>query len=295
MSEVMRDTYQNLSVSLVMDDTVRTQLRQGENAMTMAQGYVIDCPEVAQLVSDERIGLAKRIDAIKAAQKKYIEPAQQIIENAKEMFNPAIKALTDARDYLGKSLLTWDQQEKARIARETAEREAAERKVRQEAEAKAAAERARAEEKAREERRKAAEAEEARKKALAEGNARAAAAAAAEAAKANERAAAAIEDGNAKALQAQVAMTAMAVPVIEETKIMGSSIRDNWVAKLNQGLTEDDAKALIVQAAATNPQLLGVLKLDMPAINKLAKALKQVMQVPGFTAINEPSLSGSRK
>ena len=67
------------------------------------------------------------------------------------------------------------------------------------------------------------------------------------------------------------------------------------MAKLNQGLTEDDAKALIVQAAATNPQLLGVLKLDMPAINKLAKALKQVMQVPGFTAINEPSLSGSRK
>lgn len=295
MSAVIQKQDENMSVVLVMDDTVRTQLRQGENALTAAQAYVIDCQEVAQLVSDERIGLAKRIDAIKAVQKKYIEPAQQIIENAKEMFNPAIKALTDARDYLGKSLLSWDQQEKARIARETAEREAAERKVRQEAEAKAAAERARAEEKAREERRKAAEAEEARRKALAEGNARAAAAAAAEAAKANERAEAAIEDGNAKAMQAQVATIAMAAPVQEPVKLAGSSVRDNWVAKLHQGMTEDDAKALIVNEAVSNPQLLGLLKLDMPAINKLAKALKKAMQVPGFTAVNEQTLAGSRK
>ena len=294
MSAVLKNQ-DDLSVVLVMDDSVRAQLNQGEKAMSLAQAYVIDCQEVAQLASNERTELAKRIDAIKAAQKKYIEPAQQIIENAKEMFNPAIAALTEARDFLGNSLLAWDQQEKARIARENAEREAVKRKARQEAEAKAAAERARAEEKAREERRKASEAEEARRKALAEGNARAAAAAAAEAAKANERAEAAIEDGNAKAMQAQVAVTAMAAPAVEQAKVAGSSVRDNWVAKLNQGLTEDDAKALIIKESVTNPQMLGLLKLDTAAINKLAKALKAAMSVPGYTAKNEPLMAGSRK
>ena len=296
MSAVMQKPEdQNLSVVLTMDDSTRDLLRQADGAMVIASEYVIDCSEMAQAASNERTSLAMRIDAIKARRKKFIEPAQQIIANAEELFNPAITALTAARDMLGGGLLEWDRKEKARIAKEREEREAAERKARQEAEAEAAAARARAKEKADEELRKAREAEEARQKALREGNARAAAAAAAAAATANERANAAIEEGDAKAMQAQVAVVAAVAPVVEPVKIAGTSIRENWEPVLNPGVTEEDALDLIIQAAATDQQLRGLLKLDQPALKKLAKALKTAMRVPGYTAKDVPTLAGSRK
>jgi hypothetical protein len=296
MSAVMQqDVKQNLSVVLTMDEALQAQLRQGETAMSVAQEFVIDCAEMAQAAANERTDLAVRIDALQARRKKFIEPAQQIIDNAKELFNPAIANLTAAREYLGVGLIEWDKKEKARIAKEKEEREAEERRARQKADQEAAVARARAEEQAAEQRRLAAVAEEARQKALREGNARAAEAAAAAAAKATEKAEAAIEEGNAAATQAHVAVTAMAMPAPAAVKISGSSVRENWIAKLNQGLTEDDAKALIVNEAATNPQMLGLLELNTGAINKLAKALKGAMRVPGYTAKDEPTLAGSRK
>ena len=296
MSAVMqKQEDQNLSVVLTMDEATRDMLRTADGALVVAQEYVIDCPEMAQAASNERTDLAIRIDAIKMRRKKFIEPAQQIIANAEELFNPAITALTEARDMLGTGLLEWDRKEKVRIAKEKEERDAAERKARQDAEAEAAAARARAKEKADEENRKAREAEEARQKALREGNARAAAAAAAAAATAIERANAAIEEGEAKATQAQVAVVAAAAPVAAPVKIVGTSVRENWVPVLKQGVTEEAAFEQIIQAAATDQQLCGLLKLDQPALNKLAKALKGAMRVPGYTAKDVSTLAGSRK
>jgi hypothetical protein len=285
----------DLTISLHMDGLLQKQITECAGALSIAQEYTIDCAEMAQAAADERKDLARRIDAIKAAQKSFVEPAQKIIENARALFNPAIAGLTAARDLLGAGLLAWDTKEKARIAKEREEREAEERRARQKADQEAAAARARAEAQAAEQRRIAAESEEARQKALREGNARAAAAAAAAAAKATEKAEAVIEEGNVAATQAHVAVTAVAAPAPAAVKIAGSSVRENWVAKLNPGLTEDDAKALIVKEAATNPQMLGVLKLDTSAINRLAKALKGTMRVPGYTAKDEPTLAGSRK
>lgn len=297
MNAMLQEKPADMSVTLHMDATLQKQIMQSEGALTVAHSFVIDSPEMAQIASDERRDLAQRIDNLEAARKKFIAPAQEIIENAKALFNPAIGALKSARDYIGQQLLAWDQKEKARIAAENAECEAIARKVRQEADAKAAAERAKAEEKAREERRKAAEAEEARQRAIAEGNARAAAAAAAEAARANERAAAAIEDGNAKAMQAQIEATAMAtVPAVEPTKIVGSSIKDNWVPKLKDGFTAESALEAIVKEAGANPQLRGLLNLDMSALRKWAKSpFRHTMQVPGYVAVNDPTLAGTRK
>ena len=119
--------------------------------------------------------------------------------------------------------------------------------------------------------------------------------AAAAAAEATERANAAIEQGEAKATQAQVAVVAAAAPVSEPGKISGTSVRENWVPILNQGVTEEAALIQIIQAAATDQQLRGLLKLDQPALNRLAKALKNAMRVPGYTARDVPTLAGSRK
>ena len=286
----------DMSVVLHMTDDIRGQLMQGERALHVAEAFEIDSPEMAQAASDERASMASKIDRIKVLRKGFLAPAQQIMDNANALFNPAIQSLEAGRKLLGDRLLSWQLKEKQRIELENAEREARERKERQEAEARAAAEAARAAEIARKAEREAQEAEERRKAAEAEGNTRAAAAAAAEAARAQEKAAAAIENGEAKASMAHMAVPAVTTkPAAAPAKIAGSTMRENWVAVLDKGVTEDDAKLLIVKAAVDNPMLLGLLKVDTSAINKMAKALKGQMRVPGYTAVDQPILAGSRK
>lgn len=270
-------------------------------ALAVAEAYEIDCAEVAQSLADERKGWATRIDRLKLLRTAMIEPVKTALEkmkkNAEAWFDPAIQDFEAARDLAGRKMLDWDRAEQARIDAANAAREAENRRLRQEAEAKAAAERARGEEAAREARRKAQEAEDALRKAQAEGNAKAAAAAAAARAKAQEAEHAATENAEAKAQEFQLtaAAQASAAPVVESTKITGQAVKMNWVAELKEGLTEDTAKAMIVAEAGARPELLALLKLDVPAINKLAKALKQAMRVPGYVAANKPQLSGDRK
>ncbi len=286
-----------LSVTLNMTDDVRRQLQQGETALVQARKYEIVCPGDAQLVAEEMNGYKRTIVRLEDLRKGFLKPAQEIIENAKSLFNPAIDSLKGAEQHCKRLLGDWDAKERTRIEAERQAAEATARKARQEAEAKAAAERARAEELAREERRKAAEAEERRRKAEAEGNARAAAAAAAEAAKATEKAAAAVENGEARATQLhlEAAAVASAAPVLERAKVAGASMRDNWVARRKDGVSAENAKSQIVAACAARPDLLGLLELNEGAINKLAKALKTSLNVPGYEARNEPIVSGSRK
>lgn len=293
MSAVMKE--QDLSVTLHMDANLQEQIRQGENALSIAEAYVIDCADMAQLAADERKALAGQIDRLKELRSGFLAPAQQIIDNAKALFDPPLKALEGARNLLKDRLLAWDALEKRRIDAENAARAEAARKARQEAERIAAAELARANELAAAARRQAEEAEAARRQAEAEGNKRAAAAAAAQAAKAEAQAQAILENAEVTAMEAHTAAAVTHEAPVVQAKIAGSALRDNWVAELLPNTTEDQAKALIVQAVPNNPQLLGLLKVDLSAIGKMAKALKEVMQVPGYKAVNKPTLAGSRK
>lgn len=275
-------------------------------ALAVAQDYDVDCPEVAQALADERRGWAQRLDRMEAMEKEALSPAKKMLADmkawAERWFGPAKADLTAARDLAGEKLLEWDKREKARIAEENAKREAEARRLRQEAEQRAAAERAKAEEAAREARRKAQEAETARLKAEAEGNARAAAAAAAAAAKAVEAARAAIENGEARAQRAQLQATAhvFAMPQAGAVKIEGQTLKDNWAAELKPGVTMDQAKKDIAVAIAAggNDFLLPLIEINMAArgpLNKLAAALMDKMNVPGFRAVNKQTLAGSRK
>lgn len=294
-SESEAEVPKSLAVELPVTTELTTKIKPA-GALALAQVWEIDSAEMAQAASDQRAEWAQQIDEIKKARADFLDPAKRILEAAARWFNPPIEDRESGRKVLGDKLLTWNEKEKARIAAERAQREEEARKARQKAEQEAAAARARAEEQAREERRRADEAEERRRQAEAEGNARAAAAAAAEAAKAKERAEAVVENANARAEQAHVEAAAMALaPKVVETKIHGSTVRENWVAVLRQGMSEDQAKALIVKAAATNPQLLGLIDIDVSALNKLAKALKGAMDVPGYEAKDVPVLAGSRK
>lgn len=274
-------------------------------AVVEAEAWTVDSNEMAQLAAEQRKAWATRIDQVKALQADFIEPAKTFMTTIKEKcakwFAPALTDLEVGRDILGQKLLAWDKAETDRIAAEKAKIEAENRRIRQEAEAKAAAERAKAEEQARALRIKEQEAQEAQRRAIAEGNAKAAAKAAADAARAAEAAQAAIENGAAKAQQTELeaAARASAAPAPEVVKIAGSTVKENWCAVLADGYTEDKALLEICKAiAAGRVELLPLVKVDTAArgsLNKLAAALKAAMNVPGYVARNLPTLSGARK
>lgn len=302
----------SLSVSLNMTDEIRTSLRQGEGYLDVASAYEIATHADAQLAVNERNDCLKAIDRLKELKKGFIAPAKQIIANAEALFDPAIDGYSQSVTLLNTRIREWQQKENARIAAETAAREEEQRRARQEAERIAAEQQARAQQIAAQKQREAEEAERERQAAEAAGNTQAAADAAAAKASATEAANAALEDGTAKAQEAhlQVAAVATASAPPPNQKLAGNSLRENYVAKLRPNLTENQAKALIVLAAVlppnpdgsphdlaklARPELLAMLKLDLGALNKMSKALKGAFNVPGFEAVDEPIVAGSKK
>ncbi len=298
LSESGKLNHPPLSVTLALTEEISGSIRQGEKYITVAEAYVITDTESAQLAANELTNINKAIDKITALRKGFIQPAQQIMENAKALFNPAIQGYEASAALLKERLAGWQESERKRIALENAQREEEARRVRQEAERKAAEEEARAKQKAEEERRKAEAAEKQRQEAEAAGDTRAAAAAAAQVAGANERAQQALENGQAKASEAHLkAATAVAAaPVAAPVKIAGVSSRERFVAELKPGITEDAAKALIVKAAAEGrTDLLAILEISDKALSQLARAQKQHMDVPGYVSVDRPIMAGSRK
>lgn len=330
------------SGKLVLDLPVSSEMQRlarPAGALAVAQAYEVDCPEMAQSLADERIIWARRIDAIEVMEKDFMSPVKRAVEDMKakvqKWFGPTKADYAAARELAGQKLLAWDQQEKARVAREQAERDAMARRLRHEAEAKAAAELARAQEAARQREAEARAAAEARARAEAaakqaaeekriaqeagdKGAVRAAAEAerkaneearsrAAAEAKANEQAVAAVANGVATAarVQTEAAAAASAQPLVQEaTKIAGQSTKENWVAVLKDGETAESALEKIVAAIAGVPvitgrrDLLAHLALDTAprgSLNRQAAAQKAHMSVPGFRAENQPLLAGKRK
>jgi hypothetical protein len=252
---------------------------------------------LAQETNTELRSVKATIARVKEQKDGFVAPAKQIIANAHALFDPAIQALVAAEMHLKGQLTAYTEREDKRLEDARRAREAEERAARQKAAEDAAAVLARAEQEAQQRAREAAEAEARRKAAEDAGNDRAAKAAAAEKAKAEEQARAAIENGAAKAAEATLAASAFPANAVvpERVKIDGYSTRENFVAELDTGCTEDIAKDRIVAAiAAGRTDLRPLLALDMVAANRLAKALKGSMNVPGLRAVDRP-VGTSRK
>ncbi|MBI2798934.1 MAG: hypothetical protein HYX63_01405 [Gammaproteobacteria bacterium] len=296
-------------VSLHMDGTMQNQLRINEQALVEAQAYAIDSADMAGLANDELRHIIQRKKQVKEWKTGFVAPAKLIISNAEKLFDPALEALENAEGHLKGLLKGWTELEDRRVADERRKADDEARRIRQEAEQKATAERARAEQQAADERRKAEAAEQERQRAEAEAaRARAegdkqaaavaerqAAAAAAEAAKREESARAKEEEGEAKAVNAELSAmaTIQAAPQVAVTAVPnGFGLRDNFVA-----IVEKDERTTILAIAAvlaTRPELVALLKLDMSAANKMAKALRDNANLPGFVVRNE-RISTSRK
>lgn len=295
---------QKLSVSLNLTPQLVADLGRETGALTVAQTYVIDSPEMAVEANTELQDVKRRLKLVEDWRERFLAPVRQLTDTANEFFNPARQALQGAEAHLKTALLGWNKKEEERVAAERRNAEEAARRARAEAEAQAAAQRARAQQEADEKRRQAALAEAERQRQereavrlRAEGNAkaaaeaaRAAATAAAESAKREEEAQAKIEAGEAKAQQTTMAAAAIPMEVVAgPAKLAGFGSRENWGAELAPGKTEDEVKVAICSAiAGGRTDLFALIALDMKAAGKLAKALKANFNVPGLNAVNRP-------
>lgn len=315
-----------LSATLVMDETVRAQLRAGSSAIQIAESYHLDpsdegSPEIAALANAELESIRARAKKLEETRVSFVAPARQIIENAQNLFVPAIEGLKKAEGIIKDRLLNWQNGRRAIADESRRKAEAEARRIREEGEAKAAAERAKAAEREREAQQRAAAAEAERKKKAEEaeaarkaGDTKAAAKAEAEArAAAGERARQeenerkAREEADRKARETQLAAAAAAdvardsVVVTETKNLVGS--RANWIAELPEGKTEDDALLAIAlaiagvekPAAGARTELITLLKLDMSAVKKLAGAQQALCRIPGMTVRNEPIATAQRR
>ena len=250
----------------------------------------IDSPDIADLAAAERKQCIAVAKAIKEKMDQYTAPAEQIIEQARADFRPAIDNANSAAIWLGSRLLEWDAKEKRRIEALRLAKEEEDRKLRAKAAADAEAVRAKAEAEAREQRRRADEAAAAERKALEEGNAKAAAKAAAEAAKLQEKAKASDEQAliDAENIRMQAESQIQAGAVVAAEKTSGFSTRKNWKGELPPGTTEKQAILAIIAVIETHPEYVSYLTLEWKAIHASAKALEANFNVPGLRARNIP-------
>lgn len=289
-----------------LDEATRARLRESDGLVAVAQACVIDCHDMAVVAKENLDSVIAFRKDLEARRKKFVEPAMQIIENAKAEYNPSIKAAEEAeriyRDRLGGYQLAQQRALEDQRRKQAEE----ERRRREEAERQAAAARARAEEQARESRRKVEEAAAAQRKAQEEGNSRAAAAAAAARAKAEEEERQKREhaDRDADRIRMEAAATAPSAVVQETQKIAGLGSRDKWVVELTSASPEqalqliceavcgiqiaDGAPRPVVVPGLRRTDLLALIKFDESAAAKLAGALKTAFNVPGYRAVNRP-------
>jgi hypothetical protein len=263
---------------------------------TQAEKLVIVTAVDAQVVSNLNTELAVRIDQVKSVYNDLIEPAQLIKEKAGKYCNPALEDMTRARDIQRTKLGVWQQNEQARVAKARAEQEAKEREVRQRSEKEAALKQAKADAIVSERRREAERAEERRVEAEKAGNAAAIRKAMQDKIKAEQGAFKAQEDAQHEVNRIHMETAAQIHTPINVTKIDGVTMRANWVARPTS-FDEDDSKLALINAIASGdkPELIVFLKLNMPAINKMAKAMKNNLVIPGFKAVNEPITTGARR
>lgn len=287
----------DITLKIPLTDAHRAAMIANGAALKLAQSYVIDCADMANQAAAEILTFNKQIAGIKVMYEDLAAEPKSTLAKLKAWFLPGVKEREEAVGILKDRLKGWNEQETARIALENKKRQDEADRVRREAEARARAEEERAKQVARDKQAEADRQEALRVQAEAEGNKRAAAAAAAAKGKAEQEAAAAVHVGAAKAEQhhLEAATAVSAAAPIQQAKVAGAGMRDNWIAELLPDTTEAQAKALIVSAAATNQMLLGVIEINESALNKLAKGLHEAFNVPGYRAVNDRKVTGKHK
>jgi hypothetical protein len=123
---------QVLSVNLTMTPELASELSRETGALEVARAYVVDCSELAVAANNELKACKARTTRLKELKAGFVAPAKQIIANAEALFDPAIEANVAAEAYLKNQLTEFKaledrRAEEARRARAEEERRPARR------------------------------------------------------------------------------------------------------------------------------------------------------------------------
>ncbi len=231
---------------------------RAQSALAMVQSMVIDSSETYELAADELKAIKAKAKTIEEQRVSITGPINKALKAVNDLFRAPGEYLEQAEKIIKGKMLAYTT-EQQRIADEERRRAEAVIKAEQDRLAREAAELE-----------KAAKAE--AEKLLAAGDTEKAA---------EVEAAAAIESASLSATA--LVMTAPA-PQVVPAKAAGISTRSVWKATCEN-------KAALIAFAAANPQFQNLLDVNQTALNQLAKAMRDTLEIPGVRVYEEKQLA----
>jgi hypothetical protein len=241
-------------VDLRIEQPDQALFKSAINALNMAKAYEIDSPVVRDMAAGELVKivtLKKRVEEQRKAITKPLDTAKSAVM---DLFRPPTTYLEQAESILKGAISTFDRAEQQRRIAEQARLDEAARQERGRLAQEAAAREAAAEAEAIALREKATEA-------MAAGKVE-------EAARLAEEANGRAEQGAAEVATLQMTSQLVTAPMsAAPRKTAGVSSRKVWKAEV-------DDKLAFIQFIAAHPEYLELVEPNMPAVNKIALALK---------------------
>lgn len=255
-------------VNLQLNKPEDAIFKSAERALANAKAYEIDCAEVRDLAAQDLTkvkGLQKSLDTSRKAITQPIDAAKKAVM---DLFRAPVAYLDQAEAVLKEAIAKYDRAEQQRRIAEQARLEEAARQERARLEQEAAARAAAADAEARALREKATEM-------MAAGKVEDAARLAEEA---NGRA----EQGAAEVETLQQTATLITAPIAVPTtiKTQGVSSRKVWKAEVSD-------KLALIRYVAEHPEFVDLLDANMPAVNKIALALKANCPLAGVRVFED--------
>ncbi|CAG4887770.1 hypothetical protein [Paraburkholderia saeva] len=237
------------------------------NALNMAKAYEIDSADVRDLAAKELVKIVTLKKSVESQRKAITVPIDNAKKAVMDLFRTPTDYLDQAEAILKGAISKFDrEEEQRRIAAQAAAEEAARKeRARMEAEAAARAAAAQAEADAIQQQAKAA---------AANGQAE-------EAARLASEADSRVEQGAAEVQMLQQTATLITAPVVaavQQTK--GVSTRKVWKAEVSD-------KLALIRYVAEHPEYVDLLEPSMPAINKIALALKANCPLKGVRVFED--------
>lgn len=259
-------------------------MSETEGVLTCAKEISITSPAMYDLAADELRTIKARAKELDEKRKTITVPLDNAKKAVMDLFRRPIELLTEAEGVLKRGMLTYSEEQEAVRRADQARLDAIAKAERERLEAIARAEhdRIEAEFKAR----AAAKAKIAAEAIAAAKGKEAKAAALKAAEEATIRAAQDRQRQEEEAAAIELAASVITAPVahVAQVAAAGTSIRETWKARCLD-------KAALVKFVAVNPQFLNLLDVNDAALNQLAKAMKDSMNIGGCEAYIERGIA----
>lgn len=257
---------QNL-VDLKVSQPDQAQFKSSFNALEMAKAYEIDSADVRDMAARELVKIVSLKKSVESQRKAITVPIDNAKKAVMDLFRTPTDYLDQAEAILKGAITKFDREENARRIAEQARLEEAARKERARLQQEAAAREAAARAEAAEIQRKA-------DQAAADGRAEDAARLAAEA---ESR----VEQGAAEVMTLQHTSQLVTAPMSAAPRVTaGVSTRKVWKAEISD-------KIELIRYVAEHPEFTDLLDGNMPAINKIALALKANCPIKGVRVFED--------